>query len=151
MRWYFQRHPDFSDGKIDLYPLRDPGNDPALGFRRVLEWKICVSGSRQESYIIYLMFALFMIISGGYLFPSEFLPEAARRIARLLPLYHIRVMAECAVNGGRGMGDEYWQSLSYCIIFSAAAGILSYVISRFAIYRDSGVRLSQTKEGRGQG
>ena len=48
MRWYFQRHPDFSDGKIDLYPLRDPGNDPALGFRRVLEWKICVSGSRQE-------------------------------------------------------------------------------------------------------
>ena len=110
-----------------------------------------VSGSRQESYIIYLMFALFMIISGGYLFPSEFLPEAARLIARLLPLYHIRVMAECAVNGGRGMGDEYWQSLSYCIIFSAAAGILSYVISRFAIYRDSGVRLSQTKEGRGQG
>lgn len=48
MRWYFQRHPVFSDGKIDLYPLRDPGNDPALGFRRVLEWKICVSGSRQE-------------------------------------------------------------------------------------------------------
>ncbi len=48
MNWFLQRKPEFSDGEIDLFPLREPRNDPALGFGRERVWRITEHGSRQE-------------------------------------------------------------------------------------------------------
>ena len=48
MGLFFSRKAEFSDGEIDLIPLRDPRNDRELGFSREREWRITKHGSRQE-------------------------------------------------------------------------------------------------------
>ena len=48
MNWPIRRKPEFSDGEIDLYPLRTPLNDRELGFGREMVWRITEHGKRQE-------------------------------------------------------------------------------------------------------
>ena len=42
------RKPEYTDGEIDLIPLRFPQADPALGFGRERIWRITEHGKRQE-------------------------------------------------------------------------------------------------------
>ena len=47
MNWVFQR-PEYSDGTIDLIPLRLPPAEKELGFGRERTWRITEHGSRKE-------------------------------------------------------------------------------------------------------
>ena len=47
MKWVFQR-PEYSDGTIDLIPLRLPPAEKELGFGRERTWRITEHGSRKE-------------------------------------------------------------------------------------------------------
>lgn len=49
MNWsIWSRKPEYTDGEIDLVPLRAGPADPALGFGRERVWRITEHGRRQE-------------------------------------------------------------------------------------------------------
>jgi len=48
MSWIIRRKPEFSDGEIDLFPLRSPLNERELGFGRERIWRITEHGERHE-------------------------------------------------------------------------------------------------------
>ena len=48
MSWLFRRGPDYTDGEIDLIPIRLASPEKELGFGRERNWRITLHGKRQE-------------------------------------------------------------------------------------------------------
>lgn len=48
MSWLFARRAEYTDGEIDLIPLRVPPADRELGFGRERVWRITEHGKRRE-------------------------------------------------------------------------------------------------------
>ncbi len=47
-RFFHRSSPEYSDGTVDLIPIRVPAPDPYLGFGREKIWRITLAGSRRE-------------------------------------------------------------------------------------------------------
>ena len=48
MSWFFHRFPEYTDGEIDLFPIRLAPSDRELGFGREKNWRITEHGKKQE-------------------------------------------------------------------------------------------------------
>ena len=48
MSWFFHRFPEYTDGEIDLFPIRLAPCDRELGFGREKNWRITEHGKKQE-------------------------------------------------------------------------------------------------------
>ena len=48
MSWFFSHRPEYSDGEIDLIPVRAAPANAELGFGREKVWRITEHGKRQE-------------------------------------------------------------------------------------------------------
>ena len=100
MKWVFQR-PEYSDGTIDLIPLRLPPAEKELGFGRERTWRITEHGSRKEigriSYRPGESAALYYFGHIGYHIDEPYRGHHYARRACLLLEHEIRISGKSSV------------------------------------------------------